>query len=83
MNTGILSRPNYWNDKYINNNTCWVMKSSNPVFVDLLAENKLIKSCKLLIPGSGKGYDAIAATEKNYEVTAVDLSEKVTEIFNF
>lgn len=80
MNTEIVSSPNYWNDKYINNNTGWDIKSSNPVFVDLLTENKFIKPCNLLITGSGKGYDAIAAAKKNYEVTAVDFSVRATEI---
>ncbi len=80
MNTEIVSSPNYWNDKYITNNTGWDIKSSNPVFIDLLTENKFIKPCNLLITGSGKGYDAIAAAKKNYKVTAVDFSEKATEI---
>jgi len=80
MNTEILSSPNYWDKKYSNNNTGWDMKSSNPVFVDLLKENKYIKPSKLLVTGSGKGYDAVAAAKENYDVTAVDFSKKANEL---
>ncbi len=80
MNSEKLNDPNYWDEKYNSNNTGWDMKSSNPVFVDLLKEKKIINPCKLLITGSGKGYDAIAAAEEDYEVTAVDFSTKAIEI---
>ena len=80
MNTEILNSPHYWDEKYNSNNTGWDIKSSNPVFVDLLKENKLIKPSKILITGSGKGYDAVAAAKENYDVTAVDFSKKANEL---
>jgi len=75
-----LDNPKYWNEKYTSNNTGWDMKSSNPVFVELLNKGKFIKPCKLLITGSGKGYDAIEAAKLNYEVTAVDFSPEANKI---
>jgi len=75
-----LDNPKYWNEKYTSNNTGWDIKSSNPVFVDLLNKGKFIKPCKLLITGSGKGYDAIEAAKLNYKVTAVDFSPEANKI---
>ncbi len=75
-----MSSPHYWDEKYNTNNTGWDIKSSNPVFADLLEDKKFITPCKLLVTGSGKGYDAIAAAKNNYDVTAVDFSEKAIEI---
>lgn len=64
----------FWNELYKNNNDGWDLKTPNPVFIDIISGNKFINPCKLLITGSGKGYDAIAASKLGYEVTAVDFS---------
>ena len=80
VDNNYLNNPNYWDEKYSNNNTGWDMKSSNPVFVNLINDTKFIQPCKLLITGSGKGYDAVEAAKANYNVTAVDFSSEATKI---
>ncbi len=70
----------FWDNLYKNNESGWDLKSANPVFVEILKGNKILNKGKLLIPGCGKGYDALAAAESGYEVTAVDFS---SEAINF
>ncbi len=59
---------------YKNDQAGWDLKSSNPVFNEILRENKLINPGEILIIGCGKGYDAVAAAKAGYQVTAVDFS---------
>ncbi len=64
----------FWNDKYLNNETTWDMKTPTPVFENLLDEQQFVNPGKILIAGSGKGYDAVLAAQKGYDVYAVDFS---------
>jgi len=69
----------FWDELYKDNNDGWDLKTPNPVFTNIISGNKFISPCKLLITGSGKGYDAIAAAKNGYEVTAVDFSTYATD----
>ncbi len=72
--TNLVSEQEFWNSIYRNNNTGWDLKSPTPVFQRILKEKKIINSGKLLILGSGYGYDAVEAAKAGFEVTAVDFS---------
>jgi len=72
--TDLVSEQEFWDSIYQNKKAGWDLKSSTPVFQRILKEKKIIKSCKLLILGSGYGYDAIDAAKAGYEVTGVDFS---------
>jgi methyl halide transferase len=67
--------PEYWEEKYKNDITPWDTGGETKIFKDLLTEEKLVKKGKLLVPGCGRGYDAILAAELGYEVTGLDFSE--------
>jgi SAM-dependent methyltransferase len=64
----------YWDELYRDNMAVWDIQTPTPVFEKLLDAQKFIKPGKILIPGSGKGYDAVAAAKKGYEVYAADFS---------
>jgi SAM-dependent methyltransferase len=64
----------FWNEKYNNNQTGWDTKNAHPVFTELLDNSDFLKLGKILIVGCGKGYDAVIAAQKGYEVTAIDFS---------
>lgn len=66
----------FWEERYQKNEDGWDLKSPTPVFSDLINDKKLIEPCRLLIPGCGKGYDAIEAAKAGYKVTAIDFSEQ-------
>ncbi len=72
--TDTVDHPGFWDEKYVNEQAGWDLKTPTPVFIDLLNESKFIKPCKMLIPGCGKGYDAVAAALRGYDVTGVDFS---------
>jgi len=67
----------FWNDRYINNETGWDLKSpSTPLkeYIDQL-ENKTIK---ILIPGCGNAYEAEYLLANGFtNVTLIDISEIV------
>lgn len=64
----------FWDDKYINNEAHWDMRTPTPVFDDLLEAGEFMKPGKILIAGCGKGHDAVLAAKKGYDVYAVDFS---------
>jgi SAM-dependent methyltransferase len=72
--TNLVSEQEFWNSIYQNKKAGWDLKSATPVFKRILKEKKIINSRKLLILGSGYGYDAVEAAKAGYEVTAVDFS---------
>ena len=74
--TRSISSPKFWDDIYRNNKVGWDLRSPTPVFMRILKEKKIIQSGKILILGSGYGYDAIEAARKGFDVTAVDFSDK-------
>jgi SAM-dependent methyltransferase len=69
----------FWDDKYRNNEASWDMKTPTPVFENLLDAQQFVRPGKILIVGSGKGYDAVLAAKKGYEVFAVDFSTEAIE----
>lgn len=75
-----VEKSSFWEEKYLTGQTPWDLHQPNPVFLDLLKEGKLLQQCKMLIPGCGKGHDAIAAAKHGYDVTAVDFSGKAISI---
>lgn len=70
-----VNNSNYWDDKYNTENDGWTLNSPNPVFYQLLNEKKYVIPGKILVLGSGKGFDALAAAKAGFNVTAVDFSE--------
>jgi SAM-dependent methyltransferase len=74
-----VDEPAFWNEKYNMSKTDWDMKNANPVFAELLENSSFLKPCKILVVGSGKGYDAVIAAQKGYDTTAIDFSSAATE----
>jgi len=64
----------FWDEKYRNNMVSWDMKTHTPAFEDFLNSGAFGKPGKILIAGSGKGYDAVLAAKNGYDVYAVDFS---------
>ncbi|WP_314243699.1 methyltransferase domain-containing protein [Empedobacter tilapiae] len=70
---------NFWNNKYINNETGWDLKApSTPLkeYIDQL-ENKNIR---ILIPGCGNAYEAEYLLKQGFiNITLIDISEVIVE----
>jgi hypothetical protein len=66
--------PNAWNDRYKNGDTPWDLSGPTPEFIRLLDEKKLPPKGKVLVPGGGRGYDAVLLAQRGYEVDLVDFA---------
>lgn len=64
----------FWEQSYRDQATPWDLGGPTPVFERLIRDEAIPKG-RLLIPGAGRGYDALAFAEAGFEVTAIDLSE--------
>ncbi len=74
--------PKFWDDLYISQKDNWNLNTPSPVFVHLIEKTNYLTKGKILILGCGKGYDAIYAASKGFEVTGVDFSEEAIGFAN-
>lgn len=63
----------FWENRYQERHTPWDLGGPTPVFERLIHEGTIPQG-RLLVPGAGRGYDAIAFARAGYEVVALDLS---------
>jgi methyl halide transferase len=73
-----IEDPSFWDKRYLENSANWDLKTPTPVFTSLI-DKKFILPASLLVPGCGKGYDAVYAAEKGFSVTAVDFSKQALQ----
>ena len=68
--------PHAWEERYQKSDTPWDLSGPTPEFQLLLSDKKLFfPGFQVLIPGAGRGHDAIAMAKAEQEVSAVDFSE--------
>ncbi len=77
----LITDENYWNDKYINNNTGWdIGYVSTPIkeYVDQLSN----KEIKILIPGCGNAWEGEYLIQQNFQNThLIDISTRAINEF--
>ncbi len=71
-------QPEFWNELYRSDRAGWDLGSPTPAFLDLLETKRLVPG-KMLVLGSGKGYDAILFAQHGFDVTAIDSSEEANK----
>jgi SAM-dependent methyltransferase len=82
-----IYHPGFWDAAYRDERDGWDMGTPTPVFVDILDRcgmdfrslggsdfSILGRAPRVLIPCSGRGYDALLFAERDWEVTAVDFA---------
>ena len=62
----------FWDKKYINKEDRWDLGHLTPFFKDY--ESQISKNDTVLVPGCGRGYDAIYYSKRNHDVYALDYS---------
>ena len=67
-----VSKSNFWNKRYLDNNTAWDLGGPTPILSDYLKKN--CKIGKVCILGCGNGYDALEFSKYKNEVYAVDFA---------
>ena len=63
-----------WERHYKTNDLGWDLGEVSPPFVRLWKERD-IPACKAIIPGCGRGHEAIFLAERGFEITAVDFTQ--------
>ncbi len=71
--------PAAWNERYRLGNTPWDLSGATPEFRRLLDEGQLPAKGRVLVPGGGRGHDAILFAQRNYEVNLVDFAPDALE----
>lgn len=72
------SLPDYWNNRYLNNETGWDMQQVSPPLKGYI-DNLQNQGLKILIPGCGNAYEADYLLEKGFEqVTLIDFAPTIT-----
>ena len=68
-----------WNRRYENQDTPWDLQSPTPELARLLREGRIPQRGRALVPGGGRGYDAILLAQAGLEVDLVDFAPAALE----
>ena len=69
-----IDRPEFWDELYRQGTTGWDLGGSTPAFVQLLHSAGAPASGRMLVPGCGRGHDAILFARYGFDVLAVDYA---------
>ena len=75
-----VSKPQFWNKRYLDYNTAWDIGGPTPILTNYLIKNKKIG--KVCVLGCGNGHDALEFARYNNEVYAVDFAEQALNNLN-
>lgn len=67
-----------WQDMYDAGKTGWDRGDANPAMRAWLDEG-LLQPCRILIPGCGRGHEAIAMAKAGFDVTAIDFAASAVD----
>jgi SAM-dependent methyltransferase len=68
-----------WEKRYSEENTPWDLMGPTPEFMRLAEESFFPRKGKALVPGGGRGHDAIFLAKKGLEVDLVDFAPSALE----
>lgn len=73
-----------WESHYLDNHTPWDKGTAAPPLIQWIEANPGVISGEVLIPGSGKGHDGIALSERTNasRILGLDISPKAVELAN-
>ena len=76
-----VSNKQFWQDIYDSSDTGWDLGTPTPVFVHIREERTLAPGA-MLVPGCGRGYDAVHYAIHGFDVTAVDFAQSAIDAVN-
>lgn len=65
----------FWNGKYADESTPWDLGNVSPP-VRKMVQTEFPDSGRVMIPGAGRGYEALYLAHRGYRVTAVDYADE-------
>jgi SAM-dependent methyltransferase len=69
-----VSKPQFWNKRYLDYNTAWDIGNPTPILTNYLKKNKKIG--KICVLGCGNGHDALEFARYKNDVYAVDFADQ-------
>ncbi len=67
-----------WQRRYDEGKTGWDRGGPNPMLLSWL-QSQLLTPCRIVIPGCGRGHEALRLVEDGFDVTAVDFASSAVE----
>lgn len=80
MNNEMSREAQTWEERYRQQTTRWDIGEAAPPFVDYLVEPDALQTGKILVPGCGRGNDALFFARQGFEVIGVDFAPPVIQI---
>ena len=71
--------PEAWNERYLQNDTPWDLAGPTPELVRLLDSKRWKPPGHVLVPGGGRGHDAILFARHGFTVDLVDFAPSAIE----
>ncbi len=72
--------PEYWEKLYQNSKDVWDLGEVSPPLLEFFKHPSCPKTGRVLVPGAGRGHDAIAWANRGHETLAVDFSQTAYSI---
>ncbi len=67
-----------WNARYLNKDTPWDLSGPTPEFLRLLS--RLPTKGRAIVPGGGRGHDALLLAQRGLEVDLVDFAQEALDL---
>lgn len=74
-----LNHPSYWNAIYLSEKPGWDKGRVSPPIARLASEGFLPERARVVVPGAGRGHDAIHLASLGFRVTAIDFAEEAAK----
>ncbi|KST66772.1 methyltransferase domain-containing protein [Mastigocoleus testarum] len=75
----LTDNPDYWENRYQENNTPWDLGQAAPAFISLLHSENPPEPGRAAVLGCGRGYDVLIFAERGFDVIGFDFSASAIE----
>ncbi len=75
----LTDNPDYWENRYQENNTPWDLGQAAPAFISLFHSDNPPEPGRATVLGCGRGYDALIFADHGFDVIGFDFSASAIE----
>ncbi len=74
--------PEYWETLYQGKKDTWDLGKANPALLEFFKNTLCPKKGRVLVPGAGRGWDAVAWAQRGHETLAVDYAQTAVGVLS-
>lgn len=63
----------FWDERYVKHATPWDRGGVSPALMEWL-DSGVLETCRILVPGCGRGHEVVELARRGFEVVAVDVA---------